>query len=281
MPDLGQDQRHGRSRNGANHRETIEVINTAPQTLIVGAEAAARNIAYRIRPAQGAGVARPGVFWLAGFNSVMTSTKVTTLDAWAEGAGRGLTRFDYSGTGLSGGRFAEGTISRWLEESLAVFALTKSPQIIVGSSMGGWLALLLARALADKARLAGMVLIAPAVDFTQALMWARFSKEVRAEIETKGFWRRPSAYSDDPYVISRALIEDGRNNLLFGTALRSYCPVHILQGMQDDDVPWSHAMTLVEHLASDPVTITLVKDGDHRLSRPQDLARLVTMVEAM
>ena len=227
------------------------------------------------------GAAGPGVFWLAGFNSAMSSTKVTFLDDWAAKRARGLTRFDYSGTGESGGVFGEGTISRWLEESLAVFALTRGPQIIVGSSMGGWLALLLARALIDKGRLAGMVLIAPAVDFTEALLWVRFSDEVKREVEAKGFWRRPSAYSDDPYVISRALIEDGRDNLLFGTVLRSYCPVHILQGMRDDDVPWSHAMTLVEHLASDPVTITLVKDGDHRLSRPEDLARLVAAVEAM
>ena len=212
----------------------------------------------------------------------MTSTKVTCLDDWAARTGRGLVRFDYSGTGESPGRFADGTISRWLEDSIAVFrACAHGPQIVVGSSMGGWLALLLARALADKALLAGMVLIAPAVVFTQALMWARFSEAVKAEIVDKGFWRRPSAYSDDPYVISHGLIEDGRANLLFGTAIRSYCPVHILQGMQDTDVPWSHAMQLVEHLASDPVTLTLVKDGDHRLSRPQDLARLLAAVEGM
>ena len=257
------------------------MINAPPQILSVGAGAAARQVAYRLRRAEGEGAAKPGVFWLAGFNSVMTSTKVTFLHEWAAKAGRGLTRFDYSGTGLSGGVFGEGTISRWLEESLAVFALTRGPQIVVGSSMGGWIALLLARALADKGRLAGMVLIAPAVDFTQALMWARFSDAVKAEVMAKGFWRRASAYADDPYVISHALIEDGRDNLLFGTAIRSWCPVHILQGMRDDDVPWSHTMTLVEHLASDPVTITLIKDGDHRLSRPEDLARLVAAVEGM
>ena len=252
---------------------------SAPQFLNVGAGAAARTIAYRRRAA--AGAAKPGLLWLAGFNSVMTSTKVTHLDDWAAGGGRALTRFDYSGTGESGGVFAQGAISRWLEESLAVFALAPGPQIIVGSSMGCWIALLLARALMDKSRLAGMVLIAPAVDFTEALLWARFPEAVKAEVIEKGYWRRPSAYADDPYVISHALIEDGRNNLLFGSVLRSWCPVHILQGMRDDDVPWSHAMTLVEHLAGDPVTITLIKDGDHRLSRPKDLARLVTAIEAI
>ena len=261
---------------------TIEASGGEPQFINVASGSNARRVAYRMRAALVDKTARPGVFWLAGFNSVMTSTKVTYLDAWAAHTGRGLTRFDYSGTGESPGRFADGTISRWLEDSIAVFAqCARGQQIIVGSSMGGWLALLLARALADKARLAGMVLIAPAVDFTEALLWTRLDDAVKAEIVGQGFWRRPSAYTDDPYVISHRLIEDGRANLLFGAPIRSYCPVHILQGMQDPDVPWAHAMTLVEHLASDPVTLTLIKSGGHRLSDPEDLARLVAAIEAM
>ena len=253
-----------------------------PQTITVGAGNASRRIAWRGRAAQAVNAEQPGVFWLAGFNSTMVSTKATFLDEWASRHGRGFTRFDYSGTGESGGRFEDGTIGRWLEESVAVFtACATGPQIIVGSSMGSWLALLLARALADKARLAGMVLIAPAIDFTEDLMWARFAPDVQREILEKGVWRRPSAYGDEPYPITRALIEDGRAHRLFGTPIRSYCPVHILQGGRDEDVPVTHAMRLMEHFASDPAAITLVKDGDHRLSRPQDLERLAAVVEAV
>ena len=255
-----------------------------PQTMTVGNGGTARRIAWRGTAAMGAGAEMPGVFWLAGFNSTMVSTKATFLDDWALRHGRAFTRFDYSGTGESRNRFEDGAIGRWLEESLAVFlACTQGPQIIVGSSMGGWLALLLARALGenDRQRLAGMVLIAPAVDFTEDLMWARFAPETQREIMQKGVWRRPSPYGDAPYPITRALIEDGRRHLLFGSAIKTGCPVHILQGMADPDVPWRHALKLVEHLSGDPVTLTLVKDGDHRLSTPQDIIRLTDAVAAM
>lgn len=217
--------------------------------------------------------------------SDMTSSKAMALDAWAAADERGMLRFDYSGHGASEGRFEDGTIGRWAEEALgAVRQATAGPQILVGSSMGAWIALLVARALgaaAETDRLAGMVLIAPAVDFTESLIWARLSSDIRQTIETTGLWYRPSAYSATPYPITRALIEDGRRHCLLGTTIRTYCPLHILQGMQDEDVPWHHAMTLVEHIAADPVSITLIKDGEHRLSRAEDIARLIGAVDAI
>ena len=242
-----------------------------------------RRLAVAARDAK-TGVLDPGIVWLGGFMSDMTSGKAAALDAWAEAHGRAALRFDYSGHGRSEGRFEDGTIGLWLDDALAVFrALTEGPRILVGSSMGAWIALLAARALAgvgEAHRIAGLVLIAPAVDFTETLMWERFPPEVRREIEGKGRWLRPSEYGD-PYPITRALIEEGRRHLLLGGAVRAYGPVHILQGMRDPDVPWRHAMTLVEHLASDPVAITLVKDGDHRLSRDEDVARLIAAVEGL
>jgi pimeloyl-ACP methyl ester carboxylesterase len=215
--------------------------------------------------------------------SDMGGTKAVALDQWAGAQGRACLRFDYSGHGESGGRFADGTISRWFEESLAVFdARCEGPQIVVGSSMGGWLALLLARevrrAPRPKASLAGLVLIAPAVDFTEVLMWQRLPDEIKREIETTGVWKRPSQYSDQPYLITKGLIEDGRRHLLLGGLIETGCPVRILQGVQDPDVPWDHAVELVSRLAQDDVVLTLVKDGDHRLSRPEDIERLLAAI---
>jgi alpha-beta hydrolase superfamily lysophospholipase len=178
-----------------------------------------------------------------------------------------------------------GTIGLWLDDTLlAIRQLTQGPQVLVGSSMGGWLALLAIRALAaagEADRIAGTVLIAPAVDFTEALMWKQFPPDIRAAIETEGHWLRPTPYAEEPYPVTRALIEDGRRHLLLDTAIQAHGPVHILQGMQDPDVPWQHAMLLVEHLADDPVSVTLIKDGDHRQSRPEDLDRLIRAVDAM
>jgi pimeloyl-ACP methyl ester carboxylesterase len=240
-----------------------------------------RRIAVRAR--QGAGPDRgPGLFWLGGFNSDMKGTKALALDEWAAAHGRACVRFDYSGHGESGGAFADGTIGRWLEESIAVFdRFCHGPQIVIGSSMGGWMALLLARALARRAAkqasLAGLVLIAPAPDFTEELMWKGFSPEVRREIETQGVWLRPSTYGD-PYPITRALIEEGRNHLLLGSAIEVGCPLRILQGAQDPDVPWQHAFALAQRLPADDVVLTMIQDGDHRLSRPQDIARIIAAV---
>jgi pimeloyl-ACP methyl ester carboxylesterase len=213
----------------------------------------------------------------------MQGTKAAALDQWAGAQERGCIRFDYSGHGESGGDFADGTIGRWLEESVAVYeAFARGPQVLVGSSMGGWIALLLARELKRRplpaASLAGMVLIAPAVDFTEELMWKKFSPEVKRQIETTGAWQRPSQYSEAPYPITRGLIEEGRRHLLLGGLIETGCPVRILQGVQDPDVPWQHATELSSRLAQDDVVLTLVKDGDHRLSRPEDIDRLIAAV---
>ena len=199
--------------------------------------------------------------------------------------GRACLRFDYSGHGISGGDFEAGTIGRWLEESLAVVrAVSRGPQR-VGRFLDGRLDRAAGRARARAAgeadRLAGLVLIAPAVDFTEALLWPRLPEEARAAILRDGRYERPSAYSAEPYVYTRALIEDGRKHLLLGGIVRSYAPVRILQGMKDPDVPYQHAMTLVEHMPMDPVTLTLVRDGDHRLSRDEDMRLLIEAVEGM
>ncbi len=249
-------------------------------TIRVGADA--RPIAVRSRPG-----AAPGLFWLGGFKSDMRGTKAEALDRWAAAQGRACTRFDYSAHGESAGAFADGTIGRWLEESLAVFTTCcRGPQVIVGSSMGGWLALLLLRELRRRekagdvppASAAGLVLIAPAVDFTEELLWKRFPAAIQREIEEKGSWSWPSAYSDEPYLITRRLIVEARDHLLFGDLIETGCPVRILQGVMDEDVPWDHTVELVSRFARDDVVLTLVKDGDHRLSRPEDIERLLAAV---
>jgi pimeloyl-ACP methyl ester carboxylesterase len=253
------------------------------QFLNVGSGAETRRIAFRQRCSQQEN--RAGLVWLCGFKSDMASTKARALDVFCEQSGHALLRFDYSGHGASGGLFEAGTMTRWLEETLTVIrAATTGPQILVGSSMGGYLALLAARALArtgEAARLAGMALIAPAVDFTEALIWENAPADARRAIIEQGAWARRSPYSPEPYPITKALIEDGRRHLLLGDIVRTHCPVRILQGMRDEDVPYRHVMTLVEHIAGDPVTLTLIKDGDHRLSRPQDLDLLIAAIEGL
>lgn len=224
----------------------------------------------------------PGLFWLGGFRSEMTGSKATAVDSFGAEHGLGVTRFDYSGHGQSGGDFALGTISRWLEEAVAVFDSTTGPQIVIGSSIGGWLALLLNRALRQRgaSRVIGLILIAPATDMTE-LMLAQMTKAQRAKLSRHGFVEEPSEYSDEPYRIGNGLIEDGRKHRLFDRAIETGCPVTILQGARDRDVPKEHALKLVQHLINDPVTFTLVPDGDHRLSRPEDLALLGRAIEAM
>ena len=258
------------------------VIEQEPAFIWVGEGDGRRRIAVRARAG-----GSPGLIWLGGFNSDMKGTKALALDAWAAEHGRGCVRFDYSGHGESGGAFIDGTIGRWLEESVAVYEqFCRGPQVAIGSSMGGWMALLLAREIArrasDQASLAGLVLIAPAPDFTEQLMWNGFSPEVREEIQTKGVWMRPSQYGDGaPYPITRALIEEGRNHLLLGSAIEVGCPVRILQGAQDPDVPWQHAFALAHRLPAEDVVLTMIQDGDHRLSRPQDIARIMAAIAEM
>jgi pimeloyl-ACP methyl ester carboxylesterase len=270
-------------------RTLREMTDTVQQEAAASQEAgffstgpSAPRLAWLARPPRAENAA-PGLVWLGGFRSDMRGTKAEFLDSLAEAQGRACLRFDYSGHGESEGDFADATIGLWAEQTLAIFrALTKGPQIVVGSSMGGWIALLLARALAqagEAGRLAGMVLIAPAVDFTEALIWPQLPEAVRQTIESEGAWMRPADGYGASYPLTRALFEDGRSNSLFGGEIRTWCPVSILQGMADPDVPWRHAMRLIESLASDPATITLVKDGDHRLSRPQDLQALQKAIE--
>ena len=250
-----------------------------PRHLSVGFGADRRSIAYLTRPGNA-----PGVFWMSGFKSEMRSIKASYLDQWVAGRGHAYTRFDYSGQGLSEGRFEDGTLSRWLEESAAVFdAVTEGPQIVVGSSMGGYLALLMARKFlartgtAHPGRIAGLVLIAPAWNMTD-LMWKKAPDEARRAILDDGVWLRPSRYEDGPYPITRALIEDGRAHLVANAPWSPGAPVEIIQGRHDPDVPYDHVAHLSQLLIDVPVTLNEVPDGEHRLSRPEDLALLADRI---
>jgi len=217
--------------------------------------------------------AGPTVVWLGGFKSDMSGTKATHLDEWARQRDRAFLRFDYSGHGRSEGAFEDGCISDWTSDALAVIdAATDGPLILVGSSMGGWVATLLAPKLAD--RLAGVVFIAPAPDFTEELMWPSLSEELRDAIMNDGKIEQASDYSDDPTIVTKKLIEDGRNNLVLDGPIVINAPVRILQGMADPDVPFTHALKLAEKLTSKDVMIGLTKAGDHSLSEPEDLLRL-------
>lgn len=239
----------------------------------------------RVVPAGNDSTGAAGFVWLGGFRSDMTGSKATTMVEQAAQMHARSLRFDYSGHGASGGAFENGTISRWVAESLAVIReLTEGPQILLGSSMGGWIALRVVQELAamgESDRVAGLLLIAPAPDFTVALMEPSFSDDEREQMREQGFIAQESAYSEEPNIITRQLIEDGRRNLVLDKELTLACPVHVLQGMRDPDVPYTHAMRLVEQLVHDEVMITLVKDGDHRLSSEADLELLRRTMQAM
>jgi pimeloyl-ACP methyl ester carboxylesterase len=228
----------------------------------------------------------PGVIWLPGFKSDMVSTKAAALAEWAFARGLASTRFDYSGHGQSGGRFEDGTIGRWLDETTAVFSkLTTGPQIVVGSSMGGYIALLLLRRLMasaplEAARIKGLVLVAPAWDMTEELMWNQFPESAKAAIRDTGVWQRPSAYGE-PYPITAKLIEEGRNHLFARKTWDPGRPVHIIHGLLDPDVPWEHTLDLESFLDGGWTRVTAVPDGEHRLSRPEDLELLFDIVAAM
>lgn len=235
----------------------------------------APTLAFENTPGEG-----PTRVWLSGFRSDLTGTKATALAERAARDGVAFVRFDYSGCGQSDGAFEDGTISRWLDDTLAILdAVTTGPLLLIGSSMGGWLALLAALERAERVK--GLVLIAPAPDFTERLMWPDLPAEGRAAIERDGVWNRPSAYGDGPYPITRALIEDGRANLVLDGPIAFAGPVHILHGQADADVPWGLSLELAERLDSEEVRMTFVKNGDHRLSGPADLALIAETVDAM
>ncbi|MEP9386980.1 alpha/beta hydrolase [Mesorhizobium sp. KR9-304] len=227
----------------------------------------------------------PGVVWLGGYRSDMLGTKAETLAAWAGRTGRSFLRHDYSGHGESGGAFVDGTISTWLGESLAVFRrFTDGPQVLVGSSMGAWIALRMAQELrraGEGGRVAGMVLLAPAPDFTSELMEPSLTKRQKRDLQEKGYFEEKSEYSPEPNIYTRALIEDGRRNRVMTGPIDTHCPVHILQGLADPDVPHTHALKLVSLLPADDMTLSLIPEGDHRLSRPRDLELLVRAVEGV
>jgi pimeloyl-ACP methyl ester carboxylesterase len=253
-----------------------------PQFLGVGNGRKLRRIAYRLADAGGA----PALMWLPGFLSDMASTKALALAEWARGHELPMLRFDYSGHGQSDGDLLQASIGDWLEEASAVFGLiaAKRRVILVGSSMGSWVTLLLARKLAREGRLehlAGLVLIAPAWDMTERLMWARFSESVRRDIIEKGVFLRPSKYGDGDYAISRRLIEEGREHLIGEAPFDPGRPIHVLHGLLDPDVPWEHTLDLVAHLSGDHVQVSAVPDGEHRLSRPEDLDLMIRTLEGV
>ena len=222
----------------------------------------------------------PGVMFCGGFMSDMTGTKATALEAHCRRTGRAFVRFDYSGHGESGGAFRDGTIGGWRDDALMVLdRVASGTQILVGSSMGGWIVLLLA--LARPERVAGLVGVAAAPDFTEDLIWSTLDDVTRRTLVETGEIVMPCDYGDDPYPITMGLIEEGRDHLLLRAPIALGCPIYLLQGMRDDDVPWRTALQVAELVESESVTVELVKDGDHRLSRDDDLARLCAAVDAI
>ncbi len=240
-----------------------------PQPLQAGTLSSPEGVplAYRRR-----GGTNPGVVFLGGFMSDMTGSKALHLENHCQASGQAFVRFDYSGHGASGGRFQEGTIGRWLGDALTVLDnLTVGPQILVGSSMGGWMMLLVA--LARPERVAGLVGLASAADFTEDLMWAVFDEDARYRLLEEGAVYVPSDRGA-PYPVTRALIEEGRSHLLLRAPIPLTCPVRLIHGMADPDVPWQTSQRLLEQLAGTDVSLTLLKEGDHRLSREGDLRLL-------
>lgn len=252
-----------------------------PKIITVGEGAEAREIAVRCTEGKS-----PGLVWLGGYRSDMLGTKAEALDDWAQKTGHACCRHDYSGHGESGGNFMDGTISRWLEESLAVFDTfcSEGSHVLVGSSMGGWVALRLAQVLAGRGesnRLKALLLLAPAPDFTHELMKPALTADQKDQLSSRGYMEEPSEYSDEPNIFTKALFDDGDANRVMTGMIETGCPVHILQGMQDPDVPYEHALKLVNFLPSEQVSMTLIKDGDHRLSRDEDIELLIRTTEAL
>lgn len=222
----------------------------------------------------------PTVMFCGGFRSAMSGTKATFLQGLCGDHGLGFLRFDYSGHGESAGRFEDGTIGLWLAETLTVLdRLTSGPVVLVGSSMGAWIAIL--AALQRRGRLAGLVLLAPAIDFTEDVIWARLDGKHRAALGRDGRLSFPSAYSDEPDVITLALVEEGRRHLLLDKPISLGIPVRVLHGMQDADIPWRQSLRLMDRLTDADARLTLIKDAEHRLQRPQDLVTLADAVLAL
>ncbi|HEY1796760.1 MAG TPA: alpha/beta hydrolase [Stellaceae bacterium] len=222
---------------------------------------------------QAAEGAAPGIVFLSGFRSDMTGTKALFLDDYCRQRGRAYVRFDYFGHGVSSGGFLDGTIGRWADDAIAVIdSLTTGPQILVGSSMGGWIMLLAARARPDRVH--ALVGIAAAPDFTEDSLWPRLDEIRQRELMRVGRVTLPSEYDPAGYTFTRALIEDGRANLVLRSPLPIARPVRLLHGMRDASVPWQRSLAIAEHIGGDDVRVALVKDGDHRLSRDEDLALL-------
>jgi pimeloyl-ACP methyl ester carboxylesterase len=233
------------------------------------------RIAYHRTPGKA-----PGIVFLGGFASDMTGTKATVLEAYAKRRGQAFLRLDYQGHGQSSGAFADGTIGLWHSDALAVIdGVTEGPQILVGSSMGGWMMLLTAARRPDL--VAGLVGIAPAPDFTEDLMWPNFSEEIRETLRRDGIYQRPSQYSEEPYTITMKLIEEGRNHLLLRGPLPIDVPIRLLHGMADPDVPYQVSLRIAEHVSCPDIQVRLIKDGDHRLSTDRDLAILTSTIDDM
>jgi pimeloyl-ACP methyl ester carboxylesterase len=220
------------------------------------------------------------VLFCGGFTSDMTGTKALALESHCRDSGRQYARFDYGGHGASSGRFEDGTIGDWTADALAIVdQVIEGRLIVVGSSMGGWIMLLLA--LARRDRVHGLVGIAAAPDFTEDLLLAQATDEQRRQLAADGYWLQPSAYGNGPYPVTDKLIEDGRQHLLLGAPIPIGCPVHLLHGQRDADVPWETSLRLAERLQSDDVTIELIKAGDHRLSSAPDIARIIGAIERL
>lgn len=217
----------------------------------------------------------PGLIFLPGFRSDMNGTKALALAEACAAGGRQYTRLDYQGHGLSSGDFVDGTIGQWASDAIAVLDAIDGPQVLVGSSMGGWIMLLVA--LARPERIAALVGVAAAPDFTEDLMWARMPEDIRQIIMTEGRWDQPSEYDPEPTPITKKLIEEGRNQLVLTHPMPLTCPLRLIHGTADPDVPWELSMRLANHIASDDVTVTLIKDGDHRLSDDLNLQRIVNL----
>jgi len=234
----------------------------------------APDLAFHRRHGEG-----PGVMFLGGFKSDMAGLKAKHLDDWASKSGRAFLRFDYTAHGTSQGEWDRATVTQWRQDALDMLdQQTEGPQILVGSSMGGWIALL--AALARPERIKALVLIAPAADFTETLIWERLPFHIRSQIETEGQWLRPNRYGD-PYPITHTLIEDGRNWLVLNDKIAFDGPVRIYHGWRDPDVPWSHGLQVMEQLTSQDASYHLSKSGDHRLSETTNLVEIVRLIESV